>query len=332
MQRHEHRPPALLALLLTITLFAAACGTDDGAAEPPGEGEPAPEAEAVADNVDLGGVALTAGSKEFTEQRILGQISVVALQAAGADVSDQTGLQGTDVVRGALENEEIDLYWEYTGTGWINILGEDTPEEGEEAQYEAVRDRDLEENGIVWLDPAPMNNTYAFFTSPNADLGLETISDMAEFAEQNADEATLCAATEFLVRDDGLPGVEETYGFEFPSGNISELDLNLAIDAATEGEECVIGEIFATDGRIVASDLTLLEDDQEFFAPYNLSMTMREETYQENAEAYDELFGAISELLTDDVMQELNARVDVDGESEEDVARDFLTSNGIISG
>jgi osmoprotectant transport system substrate-binding protein len=325
MLRH-HRPFSLLALLLALALLTAACG-DNGATDATDDGEEAAEAEA-----GLDGVALTVGSKEFTEQRVLGQIAVLALEDAGADVTDQTGLQGTDVVRGALESGDIDLYWEYTGTGWINILGETTPEPSPEEQYTAVRDADLEQNGIVWLEPAPMNNTYAFFISPNADLDLETISDMAAFVQENPDEATLCAATEFLTRDDGLPGVEETYSFQFPPGNIQEADLNLAIAAATEGEECVIGEIFATDGRVAANDLALLEDDQSFFPAYNLSMTMREDTYQENAEAYDELFGEMSALLTDETMADLNARVDVDGESEEDVARDFLVSNGIIEG
>lgn len=340
MQVHRHA--RLVALLIVAMLLLAACGSSeedtaagdssdgDASAAPASDGgsEPASgggEGGAVADSVDLSDVSVTVGSKEFTEQEIVGQMAVAALEAAGAEVTDQTGLQGTEVVRTALESGEIDLYWEYTGTGWITILGETEMLDGADAYYEQVRDADAE-NGIVWLEPSAVNNTYAFFTSPSADLDVSTISELAE----NASDATLCAATEFITRDDGLPGVTEAYGFEFAS--VNELDLSLAINAAIEGQECNVGEIFQTDPQIPAEDLTVLEDDQEFFPVYELGMTMRQDVYDENAEAYDTLFGAITELLDNDTAQELNGRVDLEGESADDVAREFLVENGIISG
>jgi osmoprotectant transport system substrate-binding protein len=270
----------LLPLLLALALFLAACNGDDDAAAPApddGNGEPAEEGDAVADQVDLSGVSLTVGSKEFTEQRVVGQMAVEALQAAGADVTDQTGLQGTEVVRNALQGGEIDLYWEYTGTGWITILGNTEQLDGPEEYYENVRDED-EANGVVWLEPSEINNTYAFFYNPSVnDLGIQTISELAELAESEPEQATLCAATEFITRDDGLPGVTEEYGFEF--SEVAELDLSLAINAAIEGQECTIGEIFQTDPLIVAEDLVVLEDDQNFFPVYNLAMTIRDDTY-----------------------------------------------------
>ena len=323
----------LLAALVALAMLAVGCNGDDAPAgdgdEPVGE-EPVDEEEAVAEQVDLSGASVTVGSKEFTEQLIVGQMAVVALEAAGADVTDQTGLQGTEVVRNALESGEIDMYWEYTGTGWITILGNTEFLQGPEEYYESVRDADAE-NGVIWLEPSEINNTYAFFYNPSVnDLGIETISELAELAESDPDQATLCAATEFITRDDGLPGVTETYGFEF--SEVAELDLNLAINAAIEGEECTIGEIFQTDPLIAAEDLTVLEDDQEFFPVYNLAMTIREDAYTEQSDAYDELFGAITELLDNDVMRELNAQVDLEGTEPEQVARDFLVENGIISG
>jgi osmoprotectant transport system substrate-binding protein len=325
------------SLLVSVVLLAAGCG---GEAAP--SSEPASEAAgaasegggAVAETVDLSGVSLTVGSKEFTEQLILGQIALLALEATGAEVTDQTGLTGTPVVREALETGEIDLYWEYTGTGWINILGETEPVKGSQEQFDAVAEADLEANDIHWLSPpAAANNTYAFAANAQAveEFGVESISDLAELANDNPEAATLCTASEFITRDDGLPGVEELYGFELPDANVAQLDFGLVYASVAKADPCNFAVVFATDGQILANDLTVLEDDKGFFPAYNIAMTMKEETYSENAEAYDTLFGAIAELITDEEMTQMNAAVDVDGESPEDVAAEFLAANGIIS-
>lgn len=331
----------LFGLFAVLMLLLAACGGEEPAAE--GGSEAAPAAGAggetdgaaangggpVAESVDLSGVSVTVGSKEFTEQRIVGQMAVAALEAAGADVTDQTGLTGTETVRTALENGEVDMYWEYTGTGWITILQNTEQLEGAEEYYTQVRDADVE-NGIIWLEPSEVNNTYAFFTSPAANLDVTTISDLAALAQESPDQVTLCAATEFITRPDGLPGVTEAYGFEF--SEVVEADLSLAIQAAIEGEQCTVGEIFQTDPQIGAQDLNALEDDQGFFPVYNLAMTIREETYTQNQEAYDTLFGEITALLDNETMSELNGQVELEGSDPADVAREFLAENGIISG
>jgi osmoprotectant transport system substrate-binding protein len=338
LQRPHAPHPQILRLaisLFALMLVLTACGTEDDAtvvdpaddpAEPAGE-EVDPAGDTVAESVDLSGVEIGVGSKEFTEQQIVGQLAVLALEAAGATVDDQTGLSGTEVVRNSLTTGEIDAYWEYTGTGWITILGNEEVLDGAEAYFTAVRDADAE-NEIVWLPTSDVNNTYAFFYGPEAGLEPQSISDLAELA--NSEPVVLCAAAEFITRPDGLPGVTETYGFEF--SDVVELDLSLAISAASDGEECAIGEIFQTDPLIAANDLTVLEDDQDFFPVYNLGMTMREETYSANAEAYDTLFGAITDLLDNETMTELNGAVDIDAENPADVAREFLVDNGIIPG
>jgi len=295
------------------------------------DASPAGGGGALAEQVDLSGVELGVGSKEFTEQLVLGQIAVQALQAAGATVDDQTGLVGTPVVRDALVNGDVDLYWEYTGTGWINILGETVPVEGEQEQYEAVRDADAA-NDVTWLPPAEANNTYALAAGPGAPEGIASISDFAELAGSSPEEATLCTAAEFVTRDDGLPGLQELYGFELPAGNVAELDFGLVHTSVAAGDPCNFAVVFATDGLILGNDLTVLEDDQAFFPPYNVSLTLRTETYDANADAYDELFGGISELLTDETLTGLNAAVEVDGEDPADVAAGFLSENGIVSG
>jgi osmoprotectant transport system substrate-binding protein len=313
---------ALPALLLTGALALAACGGDTGTGAGGGESNT---------DVDLSGVSLSVGSKEFTEQRVLGQVLVQALQAAGADVTDNTNLTGTSVVRQSLESGEIDLYYEYTGTGWITILGETEPVPGADAQFEAVKEADAA-NGITWFAPAEANNTFAIAANQQAvdEFGVESISDYAEVVNENPEAGRLCSSAEFINRNDGLPGVEETYDFDLPGDQVVQLEPALVYTQVGAGEDCDFAVVFATDGQLIAQDLTVLEDDQAFFPPFNLAVTMTTEVYEANAEAYDELLGQISDALTDDKLTELNARVDVDGEDPARIAEDFLAEVGIL--
>lgn len=157
----------------------------------------------------LEGLSGLAGSKEFTEQLILGNIAAIAMNDAGADVEYQQ-LAGTAAARAALEANEIIGYYEYTGTGWQVHLGNDSPVSGTEAQYEATRESDLETNGIAWLKGGQFNNTYAFAVSKENQerLGVTTMSEVAAL---DASELTFCIEQEFSARPDGWPGVVETY-------------------------------------------------------------------------------------------------------------------------
>ena len=136
------------------------------------------------DSIDLSGVSLTVGSKEFTEQLILGYITKFALEDAGAEASDQIGLVGSTTVREALTSGEIDLYWEYLGTGWVTYLGNESGIPDVQEQFEAVRDADAA-NGITWLEPAPFNNTYAIAMTDEAseELGITKISEIGDLIE-----------------------------------------------------------------------------------------------------------------------------------------------------
>lgn len=316
----------LLVAFLALALVAAACGDGDGGTGD-GEGQGA-----LAENYDLSDASLTVGSKEFTEQLVLGQIAIQALEAAGADVSDQTGLGGTEPARQALTSGEIDLYWEYTGTGWIQFLGETELLEGSEEYYQQVSERDREENGIVWLEPAPLNNTYQIATTQKVadETGAEALSDYAELVGESPEDATLCSGTEFTTRDDGLPGLEEHYDFDLPDSQLSTIQLGAVYQAVANQDPCEFGSVFATDGRIPALDLVIVEDDENFFPAYNAAVTMTEETFEEHSQL-EGLFGEISPKLDNETMQELNRRVDQEGEFPDEVARDFLQDNDLIS-
>ena len=336
MSWSNHRMSRHIALAGGLALVITACGGGDSSPSPSAD-EPTTEVSATAAasasagaGIDLAGAEFTVGSKEFTEQLILGQITIQLLEDAGATVTDETGLVGSSVVREALTQGDIDMYWEYTGTGWITHQGNDTPIPGAQEQFDAVKEADAA-NDIAWLDPAPFNNTYAIAVASETatELEIATMSDLAAYAGENPEGATVCGASEFLNRDDGLPGLEEAYGFEF--SEVSELELGLVYTSTDAGDPCVFGEAFATDSRIVALDLTVLEDDLEFHPTYLPALNVRQEVLDENPGLAD-LFAQVAEALDDETMLGLNAQVDVDGEEPADVAEAFLSENGLVGG
>ncbi|GAA2892191.1 glycine betaine ABC transporter substrate-binding protein [Pseudonocardia halophobica] len=316
------RVAAAVATLASAAVLAG-CGLETNTAVPftvtPGSIKPVPALE---------GVTLTVGSKDFTEQILVGYMAELALSAAGADVRDLTNIQGSSNSRLALKTGDIDLTWEYTGTGWINYLGHTDPIPDEQKQYEAVRDEDLAQNGLRWLPYSELNNTYAFGTTEAyaQQHNLKSNSDMTEFLEQNPDQGVFCVETEFASRQDGLPGVEKTYGFQptevktFGTG---------AIYAGIANGTCNFGEIFTTDGRIAGLNLAVLEDDKKFFPQYNIAVVLREETYREHPEI-EQVMQPVAMALNNDEMIELGKRVDVDGEDPGIVARDWMISKGFI--
>jgi osmoprotectant transport system substrate-binding protein len=307
----------LLGLLAVLTLIIAGCGGGGGGAS----GE-----------VDLSDAEFTVGSKEFTEQLILGQITLQVLENAGATVNDQIGLAGSVAARKALESGEIDMYWEYTGTGWITYLGHTDPIPNSQKQFEAVAKEDLKKNNIEWLSPpAPANNTYTMAVRSEVydKLGVKKLSDFKQLVEENPEEATVCVGTEFSTRDDGLPGMEEAYDFEFPNENIVKIDEGLIYQQIDTGKQCNFGEVFQTDSRISDLDLELVEDDKNFFPIYNPALNVRKDVIEEYPQIA-KLFAPISKKLTTDELQKLNAKVDVQGQLEDQVAEEWLKENGFI--
>jgi osmoprotectant transport system substrate-binding protein len=308
----------LLGLFAVLILIVAGCG---GAGSGGSSGD-----------VDLSGAEFTVGSKEFTEQLILGQITLQVLENAGATVNDQIGLAGTVAARKALESGEIDMYWEYTGTGWITHLGHTKPIPDSQKQFEAVAKEDLKENDIKWLSPpSPANNTYTMAVRSEAydKLGVKKLSDFKQLVEENPEEATVCVGTEFSTRDDGLPGMEEAYDFEFPKENIVKIDEGLIYQQVDEGKQCNFGEVFQTDGRIAGLDLKLVEDDKSFFPIYNPALCVNKAVIEKNPQIA-KLFAPISKKLTTQTLQKLNAKVDVEGQLEDQVAEEWLSQNGFI--
>src|SRR5665811_331601 len=308
---YSKKAARLTALVVGLTLAVAACG---GGSSGDGSGS-------------LAGKSFTVGSKEFTEQKVLGQVAILALEDAGASVKDQTGITGTTNVRKALESDQIDMYWEYTGTGFAEILGNDptgAPTDDKEL-YDEVAKQDLAKNGIKWLALTSANDTYAFATSQDSSdqYSVTTLSDYAKLVASDPESASMCAAAEFLDRKDGWPGLSKAYGFSLPDDQITEVDLGIVFTALPKGEPCKFGEVFATDGRIPANKLVVLDDDKNFFVKYDLAMTMKDKTLKDSPEL-ESILNPIAAKLTTEELQKLNARVDVDGLPEEAVAKKWL--------
>ncbi len=320
--------PLLAAALSSAALLLTGCGLQAATQYTPAA---SPAAIQPLDGVE--GDEVVVGSKNFTEQLVLGKIAVIALQVAGFDVVDRTNIPGSVPARQGMVNGEIDMEWEYTGTAWLSYLGESAPIADPQEQYVAVRDAE-EANGLAWLPPAEANNTYAFAVRSEAAAELGGITTLSQIAELPVEERTFCVESEFASRNDGLVPMLETYGLELgapqgvPRDNIRTLDTGAVYEATDQGA-CNFGEVFTTDGRITALDLTVLEDDRNFFPNYNVAPVLLTTTLEEHPELAD-LFAEITPLLTNDVLQDLNARVDVDGEDPGDVALEWMVSEGLV--
>ncbi|WP_280358857.1 glycine betaine ABC transporter substrate-binding protein [Nocardia otitidiscaviarum] len=308
-------------------MLAAACGLEAGSAVPlrvePGSVQPVPA---------LDGVAITVGSKDFTEQIVLGYLIEFALSAAGAQVRDLTNIVGSNSLRAAQERGQIDIAYDYTGTGWINYLGNETPVPGSREQFEAVRDADLAAHGMVWAAMAPMNNTYAIATSARTaeETGVRTLSDYAALVAADPAAAATCVGTEFNVRQDGFPGMTRTYGID--AGRVPKQIVQdaLVYQAVADARQCRFGSVAATDGRIPALDLRLLTDDRGFFPQYNAALVMREDFATAHPEVI-EVLTPISRLLTNETITELNRQVDVEGREPAQVAREWMAERGFVT-
>jgi osmoprotectant transport system substrate-binding protein len=314
----------LLPVLAVASLLLAACAPQPTPTKAPAATE-APEA-TQPPAVEAG--VIVVGSKEFTEQIILGQIAVLALQDAGYEVDDQTNLGGTSVNREALLAGEIDMYWEYTGTAWMAFLGHEEPITDPDECYDKVKAEDAG-NDLVWLAMAPFNNTYTLMMkqATGQELGIKSISDLAAYINGGGD-ASLCTDQEFYARPDGFKGVEELYGFQFNEDQVIMMDPGLTYKALQD-DQCTTGMGFATDGRIAAFGFFNLEDDKQFFPVYNPAPVVRKEIMDQYP-GIATVLNPVAQALTTEKMMELNKRVDIDEEDPVDVACDFLMSEGLV--
>lgn len=264
------------------------------------------------------------GGKNYIEQDILVHIiSTLIEEHTDLKVERKPFLGGTQVIQQAVLSGEVDIYPELTGTAWSVLLGKEgtgTPEE----IYNSVKDEYEKLYDLIWLEPIGFNNTYALtMKSERAEeLGIETFSDLAE----KSPELDLGSDQEFLERADGFSSVEEVYGFDFKNKNA--FDWGILYKALLEDEVDVISG-FSTDGRIIAFDLKVLEDDKNVFLPYYPAPVVRAEVLEKHPELEDVL-NKLSGKIDDLKMATLNGKVDLDGQDPREVAEEWLREEGLI--
>ncbi|MEV6362498.1 glycine betaine ABC transporter substrate-binding protein [Nocardia asteroides] len=282
----------------------------------------------------LDGATLVVTSKSFTEGVLLGKITATYLAAAGASVTDLTGAPGSASSRQAQLNGDADVLWEYTGTGWVNYHNQTETITDPQELWQRVHDIEKRDHDLEWLPPANFNDTYAFAAAgPTAQrLGVTSLSDVAALP---VPERTFCVDDEFFSRSDGFLPMLQKYGIPYndpngvPAGNVTRMDAGVVYTATADSAPCHFGMVYTTDGRVKNLNLTVLDDDRKFFLPYSGAAVVRGVVIENHPELRA-LLGTISERLTDDLMQELNGRVDIDGEDPADVAYDWLKSEGLI--
>ncbi|MDH2121786.1 MULTISPECIES: glycine betaine ABC transporter substrate-binding protein [Pantoea] len=275
---------------------------------------------------------LVMATKSFTEQHILSAMTVMWLEKKGFEVIPKRNI-ATTIGRNALLNKQIDMTWEYTGTSLIIFNHISQPMSSEQA-YETVKKLDAK-LGLVWLNPAPMNNTYAFaMTRQRAEKeGIATLSQLVTKLEQVRKQDPehnwrLGLDLEFSGRSDGMKPLQKTYNMALDRPQIRQMDPGLVYNAIRDGFVDA-GLIYTTDGRVKGFDLKVLEDDKHFFPSYNVTPVVRKDVLESHP-GLEAALNELSPLITDESITEMNKRVDIDHQSPEQVARDFLKSKNML--
>jgi osmoprotectant transport system substrate-binding protein len=278
---------------------------------------------AIACDSSAGG-AIKVGSKDFTEQFILGEMYALVLENQGFRVERKLNLGGTPVAQAGLQSGQIDLYPEYTGTALLTVLKEPASSDREQV-YQTVADSYKNKFNLVWLAPAPMNNTQALVMTQEGSkkYGIKTISQMVAKASQ----LTIIGPPEFEAREDGLPGLKKAYG-DFKLKNFIATDPGLRYKTLNSGQADV-AVAFGTDGEISAFNLVVLEDDKKLFPPYQVAPVVRSEILEKNPGIRDAL-NRLSSKLTNETMQRLNYEVSGKQREPAEVAKEFLTTEGFV--
>ncbi|WP_260603916.1 glycine betaine ABC transporter substrate-binding protein [Pantoea ananatis] len=275
---------------------------------------------------------LVLATKSFTEQHILSAMTVMWLQKKGFEVIPKRNI-ATTISRNAMINKQIDMTWEYTGTSLIIFNHINKPMSSEDA-YKTVKNLDGK-LGLIWLNPAPMNNTYAFaMQRARAEKeGISTLSQLVAKMDQvrKTDPKhnwRLGLDLEFYGRSDGMKPLQKTYNLTLDRPQIRQMDPGLVYNAVRDGFVDA-GLIYTTDGRVKGFDLKVLEDDKHFFPSYNVTPVVRQDVLASHPGLEAALY-QLSPLITDEAITEMNKRVDIDHQSPEQVARDFLQSKNML--
>jgi osmoprotectant transport system substrate-binding protein len=318
-----------LLMLLFVALALGACGDDDndsGGDNASTSAEEAPAAGTIQKNDQNSSTKLVIGSKNFTEQKVLGEIYAQSLAAAGYDVSTELNLGDENTALKALEQGDISAYPEYTGTALLSFFGytaDKIPKDGLVAYDEAKKGFAKKDLTAEPITPFVSSNEVAVTKETADKYGLKKISDLSPVANK----LTLYGSPECRQRLDCLLGLQEVYGLKFKK--FVPVDVALRHEVLQKGQADV-SIVFTTDPQIKREGFVLLDDDKGMFPPYNSTLVVRNDVLSKAGPDFDKVVADVSKGLTDEVMQELNARVDLDKKTPEVVAGEYLKEAGFV--
>jgi glycine betaine/choline ABC-type transport system substrate-binding protein len=314
---------ALAALIAAVGI--AACGSSsDNTTESTSSAGGKSSAQVIQSNPANKKVTVTIGSKNFTEEFILGNTYAQALKAAGYNVKTQLNLGSEQIALKALKSGQIDAYPEYTGTAltsFFNVKTADIPSDPTQA-YDQTKAQ-FAKQGITALPPTPFTDSNAVAVTPATakKLSLKNISDL----KAKAGTLTLAGPPECRQREDCLLGLQQTYGLKFKS--FTPVDPSLRHEVLQKGQADA-SIVFTTDGQIKANKEVVLGDDKNIFPPYNITLLVNDKVLQKAGPDFPKTVALVEKGMTTPVMQELNSRVDLDKQKPAAVATEYLKESG----
>ena len=318
------RAAVAIVLALILSLAFAACGSSDDSTTASGGEEGG--GGAIVSNPENEGVSLTIGSKNFPEQEILGEIYAQALGAAGYKAKSDLNLGSETVALKTLKAGQISGYPEYASTALTSFFGlepEEVPADATEAWEKA--NEEFEKEDLIAFEPTPFASANAVGTTKEKaeDLGLETISDLEGVSE----ELSLYGSPECRQRIDCLAGLEKLYGLKFKEFKPVDIGLRYTV---LENNQADLSILFTTDPQLSGEDpkFVILEDDKEVFPAGNVIFVTKKSVSEEAGPDYEETILQVQEGLTLEVMQELDARVELEKETPKQVATEYLEEEG----
>ena len=324
------RTHPLIALLLVLAfgVLIAACGDDDESGSGSGSSSESTQEASSNEIKPVDGAdanTITVGSKNFTEQFVLGEIYSQALEAAGYKVNRQLNLGSELIAHKALQSGKIDAYPEYTGTALTSFFGVKTADVPRDAQqaYDDTKAGFAKEN-ITAFAPTPFENTYRLGMTKEGAAKAGNPKVISDLKDKAAD-LSITGFPECKQRQDCLLGVEDTYGMKFGKFVTSEQKYQVL-----DSGDADVAFIFTTDGDLASGKYVILDDDKKFFPPYNISFNVRNEVAEKLGPEGQKVIEDVQKPLTDKVMQELNARVDIDKQKPADAAKAYLQQAGFV--
>ena len=314
----------LLMLALLASLALAACGGDDDDEDSGGGGGGGQEEAQSADQPGKGKPPVTLGTKDFTEEFVLGELYKQALEAKGYKVTLKKNIGATEIIDKALTSDEIDGYPEYLGVAVAVVAGKDIVPKSDTQTYNLAKDF-YEGRGQVISEQTPFFDVDAIATTKEfaQENGLKTVADLKKL-----DSFTVGARPEFRDRFQGLKGMRSEYGLT--NAQFKQLALGIQYQALDSGD-VDSANVFSTDAQLASGKYTVLEDPKGVFGYQHVAMVMNKDKYEElGGQAYFDVINEVSALLTNEAMITMNKAVALDKQDEAEVARSFLEANNLL--